>query len=32
MATDTSEASQAVSELDDMRATALRDIHDLRRA
>ena len=32
MATDTSEASQAVSELDDMRATALHDIHDLRRA
>jgi len=32
MATDTSEASQALSELDDMRATALHDIHDLTRA
>ena len=32
VATDTNERSQAASELDDMRATALHDIHDLRRA
>jgi hypothetical protein len=32
MATDTSEGSQAATELDEMRATALHDIHDLRRA